>query len=256
MTTNATSASLAAHLADAKVGSFVGLVITKQGETRGRGAAKMVYGDDTVHTIIVTGFRYGRLVERSLAKLVTMNPADVVAAGLVDGDGNPVTLADVQTAMADLATSLQSTLDGTNASTTDHVYDPLVVDGETVRGCRVYKCVAGDATHECKCRDCTGDAKAPKAGTIYLQGLAIGSKVIVPAANGPVPASKSRADVVAKNWIRARLPVGRYVSYKLDTSTPGAWLLSAGGAGAAACDTNGVSLDSTRVEQVLELLTV
>ncbi len=209
MDTNASSVALAAHLADAKVGSFVGLIITKQGETRGRGAAKMVYGDDTVHTVIVTGFRYDRLVERSLAKLVTMNPADVVAADLVDGDGNAVTLADVQTAMADLAESFQSTREGTNTSSTDHVYDPLVVDGQTVRGCRVYKCVAGDPAHDCRCRDCTGDARAPKTGTIYLQGLAIGSKVLVPAANGPVPPSKSRADVVAKNWIRARLPIGR-----------------------------------------------
>ena len=108
MVTNASSAALAAHLADAKVGSFVGLVIKKQGVERGRGAAKMTYGDDTVHTVIVTGFRYDRLVERSLDKLVGMNPADVVAANLADGDGNPVTMADVQTAMADLATSLNA----------------------------------------------------------------------------------------------------------------------------------------------------
>ena len=85
MTTNAASAALAQHLADAKVGSFVGLIITKQGVTRGRGAAKLTYGDDTVHTVIVTGFRYDRLVERSLLKLVGMNPADVVAAGRAIG---------------------------------------------------------------------------------------------------------------------------------------------------------------------------
>lgn len=252
--TNATATALAAHLADAKVGSFVGLVIQKQGETRGRGAAKTVYGDDTVHSVIVTGFRYDRLVERSLAKLVGMNPADVVAAGLVDGDGNAVTLADVQTAMADLAASLQATLDGTNTATTDHVYDPLVVDGVTVRGCRVYKCVAGDPAHECKCRDCTGDAKAPKAGTVYLQGLAIGSKVIVPAPNGPVPASKSRADVVAKNWIRARLPVGRYVSYRLEAGTD--FLLAAGGVAAMKSDEAGITLRTEAVADALDAASV
>jgi len=254
MTTNASSASLAQHLADAKVGSFVGLVITKQGETRGRGAAKMVYGDDTVHSVIVTGFRYDRLVERSLTKLVGMNPADVVAAGLVDGDGNAVTLADVTAAMSDLAASLQATLDGTNTSSTDHVYDALEVDGQTVRGCRVYKCVAGDPAHECKCRDCTGDAKAPKAGTIYLQGLAVGSKVIVPAANGPVPASKSRADVVAKNWIRARLPVGRYVSYRLEAGTD--FVLCAGGVAAMKSDEAGITLRADAVAEVVALATV
>ena len=247
-TTNAASATLAAHLADAKVGSFVGLITQKQGVERGRGAAKMTYGDDTVHTVIVTGFRYGRLVERSLAKLVGMNPADVVDAGLVDGEGNAVTLADVQTAMSDIAASFRDSLAGTAESTTDHVYDPLVVDGETVRGCRVYKCVAGDPAHECQCRDCTGDAKAPKAGTVYLQGLAVGSKVIVPAPNGPVPASKSRADVVAKNWIRARLPVGRYVSYRLEAGQP--WMLAAGGVAAAASDAAGITV---RAEAVADL---
>jgi len=254
MVTNASSAALAQHLADAKVGSFVGLVIQKQGETRGRGAAKLTYGDDTVHTVIVTGFRYDRLIERSLAKLVGMNPANVVAAGLVDGDGNPVTLADVTTAMSDLAASLQATLDGTNASTTDHVYDPLVVDGQVVRGCRVYKCVAADPAHECKCRDCTGDAKAPKAGTIYLQGLAVGSKVIVPAANGPVPASKSRADVVAKNWIRARLPVGRYVSYRLEAGTD--FVLCAGGVAAMKSDEAGITLRADAVADATALVAV
>lgn len=248
MVTNASSAALAAHLASAKLGSFVGLVIKKQGTERGRGAAKMTYGDDTVHTVIVTGFRYDRLVERSLDKLVGMNPADVVAAGLVDGDGNAVTMADVQTAMADLATSLNASATDTNSSTTDHVYDPLVVDGQVVRGCRVYKCVAGDPAHDCKCRDCTGDAKAPKAGTIYLQGLAVGSKVIVPAANGPVPASKSRADVVAKNWIRARLPIGRYVSYRLEAGEP--WMLAAGGVAAAASDTAGITLRTDMVADI------
>ena len=247
-TTNASSATLATHLAAAKVGSFVGLITQKQGVERGRGAAKLTYGDDTVHTVIVTGFRYGRLVERSLAKLVGMNPADVVDAGLVDGDGNAVTLADVQTAMSDLAASFRDSAAGTAESTTGHVYDPLVVDGETVRGCRVYKCVAGDPAHECQCRDCTGDAKAPKAGTIYLQGLAVGSKVIVPAPNGPVPASKSRADVVAKNWIRARLPVGRYVSYRLEAGQP--WMLAAGGVAAAASDAAGITV---RAEAVADL---
>jgi hypothetical protein len=254
MTTNAASAALAQHLADAKVGSFVGLIITKQGVTRGRGAAKMVYGDDTVHTVIVTGFRYDRLVERSLLKLVGMNPADVVAAGLKDGDGNPITMADVHTAMADLAASLQGTRDGTNTSTTDHVYDPLVVDGQAVRGCRVYKCVAADPAHECKCRDCTGDPKAPKAGTIYLQGLAVGSKVIVPAANGPAPASKSRADVVAKDWLRARLPVGRYVSYRLEAGTD--FVLCAGGVAAMRSDEAGIRLREDAVAEVAALATV
>lgn len=254
--TNALSVATAAALADAPVGRFRSLIIRKVGAERGRGAARQRYGDDLVHVVLFGGFRYDRLVARSRELLGAINPADLVAEfasrGITDGDGNAIRLADVCKAVADLDESLRKSIDGTNSSTTDHVFDPLVVDGEAVRGAKVYKCVAGDPAHECHCRDCTGDAKAPLPGQINVSGLIIGQTVIEPAANGPVPASKSRADVVAKNIIRSRLPVGRYVSYRLEPK--GDWVLKVGPAALTAADKDGVTCDPAKVETVRDLL--
>jgi hypothetical protein len=250
--TNCTSPVLAANLAFAKKGTFTSLIIRKEGEERGPAGAKVVYGDDLVHVVIITGFKYERLVARSRDMLAAMTDADLdalVARNYKGWQGRgakavevPVTRADFDAARDELLTSFDKTLTGTNESTTDHVYEPLVVNGETVRGARVYK---GNPN---------GQDAAP-VGTVYLQGLKIGEKVLDAAPNGPVPASQSNPKTVAKNVLRSRLPVARYVSYKLDTSTPGAWLLSAGGAAVAACDTNGVSLDADRVDAALTALT-
>lgn len=264
-TTNANSVTLAAHLAELRGGSFVGLVVRKEGVERGPKGAKVRYGDDLVHVVLISGFRYTALCERSLVRLRTIDPDEIVQfcadRGITDGDGLPIIRAAVDMAIADLHESLTLSMLGLNESTTDHVYEPLMLDGEVVRGCRVYRC-RKNITHvedpekldvlACKCRDCTGDPKAPRDGTIYLQGLQVGSKVLEPAPNGPVPASKSRPDVVAKNIIRRRLPIGRYVSYRLE---PGCdFILRAGGVAATAADGDGVELrDHVEIDEVFTL---
>jgi len=255
MTTNAANLRLAQSLAAARKGTFTGLIIRKVGATRGRGAAKVRYGDDLVHVVFYTGFRYENLVRRSLEQLQATDPAAIVAdfaaRGITDGHGHAITLAQVCTAVADLDRSFNDTLNGTNESTTEHVYEPLVVDGETVRGARVYKCVAHDG-RKCHCRDCSGDSKAPVDGQINILGLRIGQKVIEAAPNGPIPPSKSRGDVVAKRVIRSRLPIGRLVSYRL---APGAdYILRAGGAAALAADKDGVTVDPNKVQTAADLL--
>ena len=258
MTTNASpsAATLAATLASARKGTFTGLITQKKGTERGRGSAKLTYGDDVVHVVLVTGFNYKNLVTKSLTRLLALDldavEAEFATRGIVDGDGGSVGRLAIEEAVKSLKDSFEATLAGTNESTTDHVYEPVLVDGETVAGCRVYKCVAGDATRECHCRDCTSDAKAPKDGTIYLQGLKIGETVLTPAPNGPVPASKSRADVVAKNILRARLPVGRYVSYSLEAGEN--WILRAGFAAATASDKAGIALRAGTEAEVMACL--
>ena len=253
---NATSIKTAKALAEASPGRFRGLITRKQGATRGRGPAKKLYGNDLVHVVIFGGFRYDLLVTRSRAKLQSMNPADLVAEfaarGITAGDGSPIRLADVCKAIADLDASFDKTLDGSNSSTTDHVFEPLVVDGTTVRGARVYRCVANDPAHECKCRDCTGDKRAPVDGQINISGLKIGQTVIEEAPNGPIPPSKSRADVVAKRIIRSRLPVGRFVTYRLEPK--GEWALNVGPSAAVAADKDGVTVDTKKVEEIVQLL--
>jgi len=247
--TNATNASLAADLADSKKGTFTGLIIRKKGVERGPKGNKVRYGDDLVHAVIITGFKYMGLVNRSLTKLEAMTDADLnalVARTYTGWTGRgakaaqvAVTRADFDAARDALVDSFNKTLAGTNTATTDHVYDPLVVDGEAVRGCRIY---LGNPNGD--------DAETP--GTIYLQGLQIGSKVLDPATNGPKPASKSKGEVVAKGVLRSMLPVSRYVSYALAPN--GEWALNVGAGAAAAADAEGITLNEDRVKSVREAL--
>lgn len=234
MQTNANSSLIASLLADARVGTFTGLITTKKGVERGRGADKKVYGNDTVHAVIFTGFRYDNLIRRSLDALEAVKVTEVIAD--CAKKGFVVTQADVEQALAELQESCQKSLAGENVSTTDHVYDPLVVNGETVRGARVYKCVAGQSDengkpYECHCRNCTGDARAPLPGTIYLTGLRVWSEVIVPAPNGPAPASTPKTMVsAAKQVIERKLPKSKFAQYVLEPGTD--FILRAGGTAA------------------------
>lgn len=227
---NSNSDLLALLLGDARKGTFTGLITRKRGVDRGRGAARQTFGDDEVHVTILTGFRYENLVRRSLEQLRGLDLdavlAEATAKGRVDGKGNLLTKADFENAKAELIASFERSLDDTqeSTSTTKDVFETLTLDGETVRGARVYKC-SGKAN--CQCRNCTGDAKAPLPGTIYLQGLRIHETVITPAPNGPAPKPKSAAKTVAKNLLRSKLPVRRYVSYRLEPGTD--FILRAGG---------------------------
>lgn len=261
--TNASSFATAAALADSRNGTFTGLITQKRGKVVGG----TLYGDDTVHAVIITGFSYMSLVERSLAKLQALSATDL-AAFVADGREGydsrkkaaslvSLTQADYVTARDALVASYQKTLAGTNSATTDHVYEPLQVlhdDGslQAVRGARVYRCVANDPAHECKCRDCSGDNRAPKNGQVNLSGLLIGSKVITAAANGPKPAAKSVVATIAKNALRNRLPISRYVSYRLEQG--GSWILNAGGSAAAAATNGAVTFDTDRVQEALDAL--
>ena len=168
--------------------------------------------------------------------------------------GHTITVADVELARAELKESFEKTLAGTSTSTTSHVYEPLMVNGETVSSGRVYRCVKGKADeagkpYECKCFDCTGDEKAPKDGTIYLQGLRIFSSVIAPAVNGHAPAAKSSAKTIAKDELRLSLPISKYASYAL---TPGDdFILRVGGTAAVEATERGFVCDEA-VINVLE----
>lgn len=223
------SQQLGSLLAAAKSGTFAGLVVTKKGTTR----KGVVYGDARVHVTFVTGFKYPNLVQRSLDLLDTITDSTVMAAG-----GGVVTLDDVLAAREELRASFVKSVSGTNEAVTDHVYDPLVVDGEKVRGGRVYKCVA-ETEHECRCRDCTDNKRAPRDGVIYIQGIKVAQKVLVEPANG-YWATKSRPKTVAKNVLRRGLPIDRYVSYALTPGDP--WSLRVGGAALEAATQDGLDL--------------
>jgi len=239
---NANSNLISALLADARVGTFTGLVTTKRGVERGRGANRKRYGDDTVHVCIFTGFKYTGLCQRSLDMLTDIADAEIVAEatkrGIKGWNGRgkaavevDITLADVAAARAELEESLQKSIEGTNESTTDDVFEPLVHNGETVRGARVYK-------GQTPASKAAGKAPAAKEGTIYLQGLKVSSRVIEAAPNGPAPASKSAPKSVAKRLLRGRLPISKYVSYRLQPGDD--FLLRAGGTAMVEAEKDGI----------------
>jgi hypothetical protein len=253
---NAKVKKIAEALEAGRKGTFTGLVVRKRGVTRGRGEHKVVYGDDLVHVLVVTGFRYRSLCERSLDELATLDLVSLanakVASGLTGFVGRgkkavevPVTLADFEVARDELVDSLSRSRDGENKATHSHAFEPLVVEGVRVRGGRVYSCCKNDPDHECHCRECTGDPRAPLAGTIYLQGLKIGES-LVESAEKPIPPTRSSAKTVAKNVLKKLLPVSRYVSYSLE---PGSEFRLAVG-GAAVVEASDLEIDEQAVESV------
>jgi hypothetical protein len=262
--TNAAATALARHLAAANSGTFTGLIYRKKGQERGSKGAKVRFGDDLVHAVLYTGFRYETLVQRSLDALPT-TPAEAtsfadeivgycVGRNIVAGNGNPITHGDVEQAVNSLRASFESTLAGTSQSTTSHVYEPLMVNGETVRGARVYRCVAktGMSANACQCRECSGDRRAPVDGQTNILGLLIGEQVLEAAPNGPIPHAKSRGDVVAKRVIRKRLAIGRVRSYSI---APGDdTLVRAGGAAETLANENNVVLDADEIRTAAALL--
>ena len=249
MTAAANFASLAVHLAGARRATFSGIITQLQGKTVGPKGNKVVYGNALVHDVVVTGFSYTRLKERDLAILTKLTDQDL--QGLLDkhaplcwsGKGakavqGPLTLADLRAALADMIDSAQKSADGTNSATHDHVYRPLVVDGEVVAGARVY--VGPDPA--------SGKEPAAPMGTIYLQGLRIARKVIEEPVNGWAPAPKSGAPATAKELITKafELPSRRYVSYRLE----GDYILALGGQAAVAADDAGLTADPALVSEV------
>lgn len=192
-----TNPTLANFLDEMPRGRFMSLTIRKSGKTRGRGAAKKLYGDDLVRVTMITGFSYENLVRRSLH--VIRRFIDSEFRGLSFPES--VTEKSVKEAALELQESFTKSMMGINSSTTDDVYETLEVDGVKVPGARVY---IGDGTD-------TGTQK----GDINLAGLIIGEKVLEPAANGPIPAGYSKIKTIAKNILRSKTPIERYRSYTL-----------------------------------------
>jgi hypothetical protein len=227
MTTNAASASVAVHLSDLahEAGGkprFVSFSTRLAGEVQGAGAAKMRRGDHVMSYTLLTGFSYPAMVQRSLDTLTgaSASPtfvADTVAAlqaaGAVDEQsGAAITASDVIDAVSGtvrgrtgLLTSFAATLAGTSVSTSEHVYDALTLDGETIPGCKVYNQVGG------------GDPKSPVLGTVYLAGIVIASACIERGANGDKLPSNRGAVAVAKDWIERALdlPARKYRTFRI-----------------------------------------
>ena len=223
MTTNAQSVRTAVRVADllpSEGKATLRLTSRLAGEVRGG----VRYGDATTERTIRVGVRYEDTLADSLALLgfyaasedfEARTLASVLAAGLRDEKtGAPITLADVHDAIygtapgrKGLLTSLRESFAGINPDATSaHVFEPFVLDGETVPGVKVYR---GPGNAE--------DPRAPVVGTLYIEGWTVDVREIAPAPNGPVPASRRGAVAVVKDWLSARycLPHAQYRTFRL-----------------------------------------
>lgn len=256
MTTNANSSTLASAIAtsrSAQCASIMSVVTTLKGVERlapgeKRGGLKVRMGNDVVRDTFVAGRSYTSLKRKDAVILDALTGADLdamVAEGHMAWSGRgakavqvAVTRADFDAALADMIASTAKSIAGTNTSTTDHVYEPLVVDGKALKGYRVYVGPADPAVKP---------ASAP--GTIYVQGLRVGRKVIE-AAQYARPQSKSGGKTVAKRIITRLLPSRRYVSYCLQPGTD--FVLNLGAEAVSASDAAGITVDPTVVASILD----
>jgi len=220
------------------------LIYTKKGVQRGPAGNKQTYGDDRVAVTIVTGFRYHTVVKKSLEKLPAIRAQEIIDLArerdLKTKEGNEIGFVDVQEALIELWDSFNQTLAGKNTSSTEEVFEPLEVEGQTVPGAKVYT-GEGDPN----------DPRAPVPGTVYLAGLKIREKVLEEAAN-PLPETRSKGKSIAKRLIREKLPVGRYVSYVLSPDSD--FDLRVGNTGGISAADGQVSDSSSEVDSLLDMI--
>lgn len=217
--TNAQDATTAATLSSIGAsgnGTLASIILRKKGTVRGTAPNKVIYGDDYVHVLIWTGFTYKALVERSHKKLHEIWGQGSLFKDLlktvIDQGHFDATLDDVAVAVQELDANFLKVInggeyeeDGPYVPSEDHVavWEPLKVDGQVVQGAKVY---VGQGNSK--------DPRAPVKGTIYIDGVKLGEKVLEAAPNGHWLA-KQKPKTVAKEILRSMLPVGLYVRYCL-----------------------------------------
>lgn len=203
--TNAKDLGLAQLLATGLEGeTLVSLTTRKKGVTRGG----LVYDDDLVHVLLWTGFNYGDLVDMSIKYFAKLDQDKQTVHALLDHchacGREDVTLEDVILAGQELQDSLWKSHNSSKKehepSLRDERYKPLEVNGSHVKGCKVF---VGEASE---------DYRDPVPGSIYITGLKLAEQVLDPAPNGHWEA-KQAPIAFAKEELRKRLPVGRFVSY-------------------------------------------
>jgi len=198
-------------LGNSDQGTLVFLELRKKGVERGKAGEKTVYGDDLVQVLLWAGFSYRALVERSYKKLheywgrgdfVTR----LIEAARTEGRDD-VTVQDATAAIQDIEDALLRVIRGTTTETNEDfesVWEPLEVDGTRVHGAKVYN---GKGNPE--------DHRAPVPGTIYMDGVKLGEKVLVESKNGSWTPKQQRTKTVVKEIIRSWLPAGLYARYSL-----------------------------------------
>lgn len=243
-------AELVALLAEIDDETLVSVVVRKKGVERGAGADKTVYGDDLTHVLLWTGWDYRKLCLISQAYLRKLDKQGQTLTNLIrqarrDGHAD-VTLAEAAVAVQEIRESLWRSLSegsgppsGTGASN----YVPVTVAGRRVPGCKMYN--GPDRRDK--------DPRAPEPNTIYVCGLKLGESVLEAAPNGDWT-PKSAPKTIAKDYMRRRLPIGRYVEYALPPS--GGHVLSVGYRAVEAAREDGVHVDPGAIMALFKLAQV
>ena len=208
-------------------GTVFTALVRKMGVEHGQAPYKRVYGDDLTRVLIWTGFSHRALIARSMKIL----DHQLNKGGYIEKLARATLEEHSGTTIEDVCHALQEVRDwfrrklanpgdesecgigpvypglpGTNPVLPKSVWAPLVINGVTVRGCSIY---SGPARPE--------DPRAPIPGTIYVKGLKLGERLVVPAPNGQWKAD-SKPKTLAKNLILESLPVGLFCQYRLEPS--------------------------------------
>lgn len=231
MSTNSNLTLPAAALAfRASSCTFSSITNRKVGKEIGKAGAKKVVGNDLVRQTILLGFKYDRLCQRSITALSEMDAEMIVTSWQGEVAGMPFTVGDFEQAVEEVRQSLTLSRDGENIATTDDAFEPLVVDGERVRGGRVY----------------VGDNEKIKKGTLYLQGLLIHTEVLEKG-EAPPPHKYREVRTALKDKIRRELPIGRYMSARLEPG--GEWFLKVGSSAVLECGDKNLKIDARLLEE-------
>ena len=261
MSTNGTPTRLALALSDQDqlLNRLMSVSVQKVGVERGPKGRKTRFGDDHVLSVLLPT-SYTNLKTRDQesldeaiaadANLFATLEAKAAAKGIQAWDGRgknatqvPVTAADFEAAYDKMVESIGKTLAGTNTSTSEHVYETLAVDGQNVPCAKVY---IGGGNPD--------DKRTPVVGAIYISGVQVASHLIEAAVNGPIPASKSGGEAVAKRLITSwlKLPSRRWRQFRLQADE--SWRIKVGGDAALVCDTHKVTVSDDDVREVLGLV--
>ncbi|MFA6235533.1 MAG: hypothetical protein WC824_15295 [Bacteroidota bacterium] len=220
---NPTDTALAGALTELgspEKGTLALLQIHKKGVTRGSLGSKMVYDDDVVEVLLWSGFLYRNLAERSHGKLHQLWSKGDLTARLIKESllkNCEVTIAEASEVIQEVEESLLKVINSTgpvfysgdehehvDSEISQHCWETLVVKGQIIRGSKVY---VGEGDPD--------DPRAPVPGTIYIDGVKLGEKIIVQAPNGHWKTNQ-RPKTVAKDILRSWLPIGLYVRYCLE----------------------------------------
>jgi hypothetical protein len=248
MNTNSThgmAASTLSEIGSLDQGTLVFLTVQKKGQQRGKKGSKKVYGDDEVSVLVWSGFSYEALVNRSIKKLEAMEGVYTTVLEAAEKKDPFVTLEHVCDAVAETRTSLHRTVSEPSGRVEDDadekapVFESLEVDGVKVRGSKVY---VGEGNPD--------DPRAPKPGTIYVDGVKLGEVVVTPAVNGRWETNK-KPKTVAKDVLRRMLPSGLYVRYALEPARVKA--IKVGSEASAAAIEAGIAINPESIRSLFKI---